>query len=229
MLTCLSVRNHEGRYTHLPGMQFAPMSLYEEPFKTPISFSADSSGPSKTFRHIYMPAARPVSLLVGHELVVNTPDVFLLFVPKLPELTYQQVFMPSDASHSAVLVSRTGQAHPVAMGTVLVGLNARTPGDHAAFSAQDFGSVVCFYYQERISVLSINRIGLFIIQHMRSILPELVPRLRAGSGDAPLRFRSGLNAAVSDKLSQIMRLPVETAEAPPVKKQKKTTEEEDAL
>ena len=210
MLTCMSVRNHEGRYTHLKGLQFAPMSLYEDPFQTPMSFSAEADGPSKAFQHIHMPAARPVSLLVGNELVVNTPDVFLLFVPKRSELTYREVFLPSDESHTAVLVRTAGQAHPIAMGTLIVGPNARTTGD--GFAAQDFFNVVCFYCQERINLLSINRIALFIIHHMRSLLPELVPRLRAGV-DGPLAFKSGLNLVVSDKLSQ--RMPPPLLEAPP--------------
>ena len=212
MISCMSVRNHEGRYNHLRGLQFAPMSLYDDPFKTPISFGPDSVGPSPEFNHIHLPSVNPVSLLTGNQLVLNSPDAFVLFVPKTAELTYHQAFFPTHDSHSVVLPRQVGKAHAIAPGTVIVGLNKIS--QTTVFGARDFFNVVCFFHQNGLTLTEVNRIGLLVIQHMRCVLPELVPKLRSGSGN--ITFKGPLTFTPTDKIFRIMGAP----EPPPVKKQR---------
>ena len=230
MRTCMSVRNHESQYTHLGGLQFAPMTLYDEPFKSPISFSSEPGGPSPAFsRHIYMPSLGPtVSLLIGHELVVNSSERFLLFTPKLPELTFKQTFFPTDESHSVVVLKQVGKAHKLQLGSMLVGLNPPTTAmDTSVFKPQDFSTVNCFYYQQGFTLTQLNRIGFLVIQHMRRTLPSLMPQVRAAqlssssSIGAIVSFKATMTFPPTEIMSRIMG-PSSSAAALPAKRQKTT-------
>jgi hypothetical protein len=205
MAACMAVRNHESQYTQLRGMHFAPMSLYGEAFQTPISFSSDAEGPAPAFYHIHMPALGPVvSLLVGRQFVVNSPEHFLLFVPKpSTELTYKQAFFPTDETHTLVVPKQVGKAHTVSLGAVLVGLNVPRLGGEP-FKPQDFSTVVCFYREEKttFNLMHLNRVGFFVIQHMRRILPGLVAQLR--SGVVSPAFKATMSFGPTENISRVM-------------------------
>jgi hypothetical protein len=209
MIHCMSVRNHEGKFTHLKGLQFAPMSLYEEPFKTPISFSSENEAPSPEFNHILTPSVSSVSLLTGNQFVVNSPEAFLLFFPKIKELTYKQAFLPTEDSHSVVM-TKQHKAYTITLGTVIVGLNKPTGS-----IAQDFSNTVCFFYNGGFNMMDINRIALFVIHHMRSILPGLLPKVKSGSTTAA--FKPTMTFPPADLMSRVM---LTGSPEPPVKRQK---------
>lgn len=210
MITCMSVRNHEGKYNLLRGQQFAPMSLFDDPLETPISISSDYVGPSPDFNHVYLPSISPVSLVAGNQFVVNSPEAFVLFVPKMAELTYHQAFMPTHDSHSVVLPKEVGKAYTIVLGTVIVGLNKIGPT--TVFGAQDFFNVMCFFDQSGLTITEMNRIAFVVIQHMRCMLPELVPKLRSGSSN--ITFKSLLMFESNDRIFRRM------GEPPSAKKQR---------
>ena len=143
------------------------MSVFYDPYSIPISFSSEHMGPSKDFYHIHVPTADNVSLFVSTQLVLNSPEAFLLFVPK-SELTFEQAFFPSDLTHSVVIPKRKGGAHKILLGTILVGLK-KPYNSKQQFTPADFSNVVCFYNSENGPTLNqMNGIALNIIKNMRS-------------------------------------------------------------
>ena len=194
---CFVVRNLEpGFCGTASGFTFPSTSIFFRPYENTFTFGPTQM--SAEHVHVNVPTQTLSSFSgMDGDFLVNSDKRFLIFSPRKPELTYGEVLLPSDETHS-LIVPVANTHHKIRPGSVIVGIDSSRPKFFVCFVHFMNGSETIGTMPVHDLVLNSTR----VINYFQQIKAQLQKKI--GDPREKFGFKSDDLKRLGDKLQAVM-------------------------